>query len=243
MTRPRIALTVSGSQTPEGIAARRRYVGALERAGADVIEIAPGSAPPHEIDGLCLSGGGDIAPRAYGADDPAEVCQDIDERRDATELGIVRTALARDIPILGVCRGFQLLNVAFDGQLVQNVDGHRSSDRATHEVKAARGSHLANACGDQTFRVNSRHHQAVTTDTLGRSLRPTAHVGDLVEAFEATDRRWVVGVQWHPERVGAAEEGVDGNAARIFDAFVDATRAALAERKTPPLGRSPIRSS
>ena len=231
VTRPRIALTVSASQTPEGKAARLRYVRALERAGAEVVEVAPGAAAPIDVDALCLSGGGDIAPTEYGADDPADVCRDIDERRDHTELEVVRSALQRDIPVLGVCRGFQMLNVAFLGQLVQNVDGHRADDHTTHEVTAAAGSRLAQACGGDPMQVNSRHHQAVTAETLGTSLRPTVFVGDLVEAFEATGHRWVVGVQWHPERVGAAEEGVDDNAARIFKAFV------------AEASRSPIRTS
>lgn len=193
-----------------------------------MIELAPGAAAPAEIDGLCLSGGGDIAPREYGAVDAGDVCEDIDERRDKTELDVVRSALARDLPVLGVCRGFQMLNVAFLGQLVQNVDGHRSTDHATHTVTPAPGSKLAQACGADPIQVNSRHHQAVTRGTLGESLRPTAFVGDLVEAFEATAHRWVVGVQWHPERVGAVEEGVDDNAARIFAAFVaEASRSPI----------------
>ena len=93
MTRPRIALTVSASQTAEGKTARLRYVRALERAGAEVVEVAPGAEAPIDVDALCLSGGGDIAPTEYGADDPADVCRDIDERRDHTELEVVRSAL------------------------------------------------------------------------------------------------------------------------------------------------------
>ena len=193
-----------------------------------MIELAPGAEAPADIDGLCLSGGGDIAPREYGAEDAGDVCEDVDVRRDKTELDIVRSALARDLPVLGVCRGFQMLNVAFLGQLVQNVDGHRSTDHTTHTVTPAAGSKLAKACGEDAIQVNSRHHQAVTRETLGESLAPTAFVGDLIEAFEATQHRWVVGVQWHPERVGSAEEGVDDNASRIFEAFVaEATRSPI----------------
>ena len=220
MTRPLIALTTSSGQSPESIAARRRYVRVLERAGADVIEVAPGAALPDDIAGLCLSGGGDIAPDAYGASDPQDVCTDIDEARDRTELDLARRALDQDLPILGVCRGFQLLNVAFKGSLVQDVRDHNATDHVTHTVRPAEGSRLAKACGQQDMQVNSRHHQAVTARELGASLDATAFVGRLIEAFESTKHRWVVGVQWHPERVGPAEEGVDENAARIFDAFV-----------------------
>jgi putative glutamine amidotransferase len=149
----------------------------------------------------------------------------VDPDRDRTELDLTRKALARDVPVLGVCRGFQLLNVAFDGTLVQDIAGHRSTDHVTHRVTPAKDSRLAKACGEQELVVNSRHHQAVTSKELGGSLRPTAFVGELIEAFESDRHRWVVGVQWHPERVGASEEGVDDNAARIFDAFVaEATR-------------------
>ena len=231
MTRPRIALTTSNSQTPEGIAARRRYVRALERAGADVIEVPPGSRVPQDIAGLCLSGGGDIAPGEYGAADPDDVCRDIDEARDRTELDMAHRALEQDLPVLGVCRGFQMLNVAFDGTLVQDVSGHRATDHVTHVVVPAKDSRLADACGEGEITVNSRHHQAVTRAVLGRALRPTAFVGDLVEAFESTEHRWIVGVQWHPERVGADEEGVDDNAAGIFASFVK--EAARSPIRTP----------
>lgn len=228
MTRPRIALTVSASQTAENLAARRRYVRALERAGADVVEVAPDAEIPADIAGLCLSGGGDIAPAEYGEADPTGVCRDIDVARDRTEREVARRALDRDIPVLGVCRGFQVLNVAFDGKLLQDVNGHRSTDHATHLVTPATPSRLADACGAGPLQVNSRHHQAVSVRELGRGLRATAFVGDLVEAFESTRHSWVVGVQWHPERVGAAEEGVDENAARIFDAFVaEASRSRI----------------
>ena len=193
MARPRIALTTSSSQTPESLAARRRYIRALQRAGADVLEVPPGSKPPRDIAGLCLSGGGDIAPKEYGASDLGELCRDIDEARDGTELEMARHALAQDLPILGVCRGFQMLNVVFDGTLVQDVTGHRAADHARHVVTPAKGSLLARACGDGEMAVNSRHHQAVTRAELGRGLRPTAFVGALVEAFESTTHRWVVG--------------------------------------------------
>ena len=220
MTRPRIVLTTSAGQAPESIAARRRYVRALERAGAEVTLLAPDGVLPNDAEGLCLSGGGDIAPGQYGASDARDFCTDVDVKRDRTELEITRRALDQDIPILGVCRGFQLLNVAFMGSLVQDVSGHRSTDHVTHTVTPAKGSRLAQACGQDDMQVNSRHHQAVTAVELGESLEVTAFVGELVEAFESKTHRWVVGVQWHPERVGSAEEGVDDNAARIFEAFV-----------------------
>ena len=156
---------------------------------------------------------------------------DIDERRDGVELALLERALARDIPVLGICRGLQLINIHLGGSLEQHHLGHSPKyppegapvsddpagpDAVRHEVTAEPGSKLAAACGDQTFVVNSSHHQVVTSDRLASDLRATAHVGELVEALESPAHRWVVAVQWHPERtaqVGAA-------ATRIFDAFV-----------------------
>ncbi|MEP6693736.1 MAG: gamma-glutamyl-gamma-aminobutyrate hydrolase family protein [Chloroflexota bacterium] len=226
---PRIAVTLSGSTSARNAVAREQYLAAIRRAGAEPIAVMPGDVSPEEFDGLCLTGGGDIDPARYGADNIAST--DIDERRDATEFALLERALARDIPVLGICRGFQVLNVHLGGSLEQHHLGHSpkyppegaavSDDPAgtnavRHEVTAEPGSKLAAACGDETFVVNSSHHQVVTSDRLASDLRATAHVGELVEALESPAFRWVVAVQWHPERtaqVGAA-------ATRIFDAFV-----------------------
>jgi putative glutamine amidotransferase len=226
--RPRIALTLS-RRSPLQEASHRRYREALERAGADVVVLHPGDPVPEEIDGLCLSGGGDIEASRYGDEDVA--CDDVDADRDALEIEIARTAIDRDLPVLGICRGFQVLNVVREGRLVQDVVGHRPEEREGlvehHDVAVRPGSRLAAATGGRPLTVNSRHHQAVTMETLGRDLLPTARVDDLVEAFEATDRTWVVGVQWHPERTAE----VSPEARRIFDAFVEqAARTTTAAR-------------
>jgi putative glutamine amidotransferase len=227
--KPRIALTLSGSASKRNAVAREQYLEAIRRAGAEPIAIFPNDPLPESFDGLCLTGGGDIDPARYGADNVAST--DIDEARDATELAILERALARDVPVLGICRGFQLINVHLGGSLEQHHLGHApkyppdgasvaddpaGADAVRHEVTAAPGSRLAAACGDAAFVVNSSHHQVVTSDRLASDLRATAHVGELVEALESPSHRWVVAVQWHPERtaqVGAA-------ATRIFDAFV-----------------------
>ena len=217
VVRPRIALTLSRPGTLQQ-ASHARYRDALERAGADVVAVHPGDALPENVDGVCLSGGGDIAAARYGADDLA--CDDVDPARDDLELALARRALDLDLPLLGICRGFQLLNVARGGALLQHVEGHRPADR--EGLVEHRGltidarSRLGAAIGPGPLVVNSRHHQAVTDDTLGRGLVATAFVDALVEAFEATDKRWVVGVQWHPERMNEVSE----EARRIFEAFV-----------------------
>jgi putative glutamine amidotransferase len=218
MTRPRIVLTVSASPTAGNLASRERYVRALRAAGADVIVVEPGDALPDDADGICFTGGGDIAPERYGEVDRENVCENVIPERDELELGAARRALDADLPVLGICRGFQVLNVALGGKLAMDVKGHQAKgdDVIEHRLAAARGSKLAQATSAQTLRVNSRHHQAVTPGQLAPSLRATVLHDGLVEAFESTKHRWVIGVQWHPERTAEVDEA----AARIFDAFV-----------------------
>ena len=226
--RPRIALTLSRPSAFQE-ASHKRYRDALEAAGADLVVLHPGDAVPSDVDGVCISGGGDIESARYGALDVA--CADVDPDRDALEIDVARAAIARDLPVLGICRGFQILNVVREGSLVQDVPGHRPEEREGlvehRDVTVRPGSRLAMATGGAPLTVNSRHHQAVTEETLGRGLVATAVVDDLVEAFELADRRWVVGVQWHPERTNE----VSPEARRVFDAFVqEAARTPTATR-------------
>jgi putative glutamine amidotransferase len=226
--RPRIALTLSRCSAFQEVS-HKRYRDALEAAGADLVVLHPGDPVPSDVDGVCLSGGGDIDSTRYGAVDVA--CADVDRERDALEIEVAKSAIERDLPVLGICRGFQILNVVRDGTLVQDVAGHRPDEREGlvehHNVTVRPGSRLARATGGAPLTVNSRHHQAVTKETMGRGLVATAVVDDLVEAFELTDRRWVVGVQWHPERTNE----VSLEARRIFDAFVqEAARTTTASR-------------
>jgi putative glutamine amidotransferase len=217
MKGPRIAMSTPVATSQNETYARYRR--ALERAGASVIEVRPGDPLPEDLDGVCLTGGGDVDPARYGEADAGVERTTVSAERDDLEFALAGHALERDIATLAICRGFQLLNVAMAGKLVQHVDGHRATDHVTHRITAAPDSRLAAACGVE-MTVNSRHHQAVTRTELAPGLIPTAFVGDLIEAFESDHHRWVVGVQWHPERVRADEEPVDAAAARIFDAFV-----------------------
>src|SRR3954470_15562111 len=221
MTKPRIGLTLSTPNELNG-PSHGRYRDALEAAGAEVVELHPGDAVPDDLDGLLLSGGGDIAPDRYGAAD--EASEGVDPARDELEMSAARFAIDRDLPVLGVCRGFQLLNVVRGGSLIQHVEHHNPAERSgliAHQIRPTDGSLLAHATGGQPQTVNSRHHQAVTQDRLGQGLVATVEVDGLVEAFEATDRRWLVGVQWHPER----KWEVSTEASRIFDALVAACRS------------------
>jgi putative glutamine amidotransferase len=216
--KPLIALTVSATRTAANLAARERYVRALSGAGAEVVVVEPHQALPDAIAGICLSGGGDIAPERYGDVDRESVCENVVPERDELELSATRRALDADLPILGICRGFQVLNVALGGTLAMDVKGHQAKDDEViaHVVRPAAGSKLADATSAEDMRVNSRHHQAVTEDRLAPSLRPTVFHDGLVEAFESPEHRWVVAVQWHPERTAEVDEA----AARIFGAFV-----------------------
>jgi putative glutamine amidotransferase len=232
--RARIALTIGKSTTPRALATRANYVTALERARAEVIVVEPGERMPSDVDGLCLAGGPDIAPARFGESDPQHLAHEPDLERDELEFEAIDAALRRDIPVLGICRGFQLINVAFGGALVLHVDHHEPEDldsvRLHHGVVIDPSSKLAAASGGASLDVNSRHHQAVTTRELAPSLRATASVGELIEAFESDKHRWVVGVQWHPERIGK-DQGMSPGVKGVFDAFVqEAARTTTASR-------------
>jgi putative glutamine amidotransferase len=215
--RPRIALT-HGRPTERNELSRRRYSDALESAGAHVLALYPGDELPDDFDGLLLSGGGDVDPARYGEANLAS--REIEPGRDELELALVARALDRDLPVLAICRGFQLLNVALGGRLAQDVAGHRPPVREGllqhHEVHVEPGSRLAAAVGGAPLTVNSRHHQGVTADMLAPGLQATARVGGLVEAYEAPAHRWLVGVQWHPERTSEVSPAALG----VFDALV-----------------------
>jgi anthranilate synthase component 2/putative glutamine amidotransferase len=217
---PRIALTLSRPDSPERVDSRDYYVAALQSAGAEVVELYPGDAMPADVDGLLLAGGGDVDPARYG--EANQGSHHIEGARDELEFSAYQRATELGVPVLGICRGFQLLNVAHGGKLLQDMHGHETPDdgdvTAHDDVRPLAGSKLANATNGAPLTVNSRHHQAVTTDILGRGLTPTASVGEYVEAFETTDDgRWLVGVQWHPER---AHE-VSAEATGIIKAFVE----------------------
>jgi gamma-glutamyl-gamma-aminobutyrate hydrolase PuuD len=200
------------------------YLDALEAAGARCL-LADDKKLPSEADSLLLMGGVDVSPRRYG-EKPGPHTDKPNDARDTQELTFLDAALAADIPVLAICRGHQLLNVALGGSLVQNIedDGHRwlaDGESAWHEIRLDGESRLSAVYNGDPLRVNSRHHQGVTAERLAGTLRATAFGhGGYVEAAESSEHRWVIGVQWHPERPEMRED-----AAPLFAAFVAACEA------------------
>lgn len=154
------------------------------------------------LDGVLLAGGTDVDPQLYG-EQPRPETQDPDTERDARERRLVEEAMQADKPVLGICRGLQMINVALGGTLEQHVDGHtvrtpKDPSRDVHRVEIEPESRLASMIGVEPKRVNSRHHQAVKT--LAPDLRVAARARDgVVEAIEHTGKRFAVAVQWHAE--------------------------------------------
>jgi gamma-glutamyl-gamma-aminobutyrate hydrolase PuuD len=181
------------------------YLEAAELAGLEPIPFptdAPGSL--DNVDGLLLTGGTDVDPARYGQTRLPET-EEPDQERDEIELQLLDEAIERDLPILAICRGFQLLNVHQGGTLIQHIASgkHRVKTRdkgePAHEVEVAPGSKLASIMSASRVAVNSRHHQAV--DRVGANLQVVGRsVEDgIVEALERPGKRFVVAVQWHPE--------------------------------------------
>jgi putative glutamine amidotransferase len=214
------------------------YVDAVRKAGGVPIVLPPILGPVHEaldvVSGLILPGGGDINPEHYGGDDH-EANYGICHERDHFELVLARSALERrDLPIVCVCRGMQILNVALGGDLVAHVPDvygtaviHRSPDvqAVPHEVTIDAESRLAEMYGSTTVTVQSVHHQAV--GRLGEGLRAVAWSEDgVVEAVESENHPFVIGVQWHPE----LDWETDDTSVGLFRALVERSRAYAAER-------------
>lgn len=204
---PRIGITTfrgrDSSDRPT-VAVGQAYVDAVHAAGGFPVLLPildPGAAPDGlaGLDGLVLSGGGDVDPTRYGQA-PAPEVAGVDVARDAWELALVAAA-PPTLPVLAICRGMQVLNVARGGTLVQHVPGHSERSRkleVVHDVEIVPDTRLALVTGAQRLGVNTLHHQAV--DALGTGLRVAAHAPDgTVEAVEAADGSPVLGVQWHPE--------------------------------------------
>jgi len=206
------------------------YVRSVEQAGGRALVVPPSEDGAEEtldrLDGVVFSGGSDLDPELYGAEAHPET-SGIRQERDRAELALLTAALARDMPVLAICRGSQVLNVALGGDLEQHVpervghDGHKlvTGTFSEHEVEAVPGTCLAPIVGGRRA-VKSHHHQGY--GRLGDGLRVAAHADDgTVEAIEDPSRRFTVGVLWHPE---------EGDDTRLFEELVEQAKAYSQER-------------
>ncbi len=209
---PVIGITRSRSDPPDP-AIFGNYAQCVERAGGRVRWIRPGAGESAEsilgeIDGLVLTGGPDVDPSHYGQpQNPHTRVSDSSRIRDGLEIPLVQRALQQDKPVLAICRGMQVLNVALGGSLRQHIEGHAESPdgaSAYHPVSFTPESRLARLMGiSEQAQTNSRHHQAL--DRIGRGLTVVATSPEgIVEAVESAAHRWAFGVQCHPERVDEA---------------------------------------
>ena len=203
----------------------RSYVKAIEDAGGVPLLIPP-QASINEVfevlDGILFTGGGDVEPTLYDPEDRGS--EGIDSERDRLELALARRAADEGLPIFGICRGQQLINVALDGGLIQDIGAHQQDEAreaATHAVEIAPGSHLAQAIGERVD-VNTFHHQVVDPERIGRGLKVSAFSVDgarFIEGLESEDGK-ILTVQWHPEDLTDREW-----ARRLFRRLVEAAAA------------------
>jgi putative glutamine amidotransferase len=228
MGRPLIGLTTytqnvrySTFETPSAVLPLA-YAESVHASGGRAVLITtddPGADVLDKLDGIVFTGGSDVDPAYYG-EAPHDKTRFVAER-DRAEILLLRAALERDLPLLAVCRGFQLLAVNAGGRLHQHLpdvlghDGHRAVDRQTHPVQMVAGTTCHKILGDQ-LEVNSLHHQGVSDPG---TLTPAGWAGELLEAAEDPTRTFAIGVQWHPEL---------STDRRVFEALVDIARETVA---------------
>ncbi len=214
------------------------YTAAIRRAGGIPVLIPPGE--PHlddllqRLDGLLLSGGGDVDPKLYGGN-ALEQVYGVDEKRDATELQLLEQVMETGMPTFGICRGAQLINVGLGGTLVEDIETELAGTDSVqhrqlpgffieHGTDIAPDSKLAQIMGKTSNVVGaSGHHQSIRD--VAQGLVVTAQASDgIIEAIEHTAHPYLMAVQWHPERTAAS----DPTQQKLFDSFVNAARQRMA---------------
>lgn len=213
------------------------YLESVRRAGGEPIEVVIGAEDPEQllgrVDGLMLTGGGDVDPTLYG-ETPNATFEAAETGRDVFEIALARAAVKSGIPFLAICRGMQVLNVAMGGTLVQDIPSQVTGAlehsvpqprfHIAHEVWVSKGSRLATLLADhmedgETCHVNSRHHQSVKEAAKGFDVTATSPDG-VVEAMEKSDAAFCVAVQWHPENFWRT-----GEFRELFEGLVQASTA------------------
>ena len=248
--RPRIVITAgSNPGTTNHAWLRFDYLHAISKARGLPSIVASGFTNPIDeakqiageildsCDGLMLSGGTDVDPAIFG-EVPHTSLGRVDGPRDPFEITLAREAVRRDLPILGICRGLQVLNVAMGGTLIQDIPSdvpgaatHEAGENRVeiaHEVTIEPGSKLAELLSARRVGVNSFHHQAAKRIGEGLTVSATSPDG-IVEGLEMPDRTFVVAVQWHPENFWKTSPAFDG----LFTGFVEASRRAARSRRSP----------
>jgi putative glutamine amidotransferase len=230
MTRPLIAIPgrrsdeAKGHRTPV-VSGGRLYADAVQRAGGLPVVIPPTDdvdlirATVERCDGMVLLGGGDVSPSQYGREITARLFG-VDEFIDAFEIAAVQHAVALDLPVLAICRGHQILNVALGGTLIQHLENYEVHRDTMHDVQLTQDSLVAEAMGTTQPMTHSFHHQAI--ETAAPSLAVVGHSSDgTIEAVQHSTSTWVIGVQWHPEDTAEEDPANQG----LFNALVQrATR-------------------
>jgi putative glutamine amidotransferase len=236
MAQPLIGITTSVvTKEPERVQLNASYIRAVQEAGGIPLLLPPQLSPATlgrllgGIEGLLLTGGGDVDPARYGEERDPSLAY-VSEERDTLEIAAVHACLERNVPLLAICRGVQLLNVALGGSLHQHIPSafpgagkHNQGDgpdEPGHSAWVQTHTKLAALTGDGDLEVNSRHHQAIKA--LGRNLQAVAWAPDgIIEAVETVETgRFVVGVQWHPEDMTATA----AHARDLFAGFVESAR-------------------
>lgn len=243
--RPLIIGITSRSGDPEWNAKRtQNYINRLGEYGAIPVILSPdlptvltdgttycpdeqGRLPDavlSHLDGVIFSGGGDVHPKYFNQPMAGAEEEWMDLKRDELEIGLGQAALKTEIPIFGICRGCQVLNVAAGGGMVQHLDNHRSDTEAPvlHEVVVLPETRFAQIVETSSLPVNTYHHQGVDTETLAPVFRPVGFAKEdhwLVEAYESATHPWVIGVQWHPERM---QDSLPEGHRKLWDSFIEA---------------------
>jgi len=221
---PVIGITPDYDNTDQRYKIHQDYISAVLSAGGCPILLFPQSEIPPFLDGIILSGGGDIDPLFFG-EEPLFQSGEISPLRDAFELSLCEKAMKQQLPILGICRGMQIINIALGGTIFQDISVQTNSnlkhsqqaprEYATHSIFIEKNSLLFSLWEKEKTTINSFHHQAV--DRLGKGLMSTAKSQDgLTEAIEHRESPFVLGVQWHPEAMRTEEQK------KLFTAFLKA---------------------